>query len=198
MMGNTKWQSAVRLQLVFLSSLALLACSDYQRARSAYEAGEYTKALQIFERLSEAGNSQAQYDLSQMYFQGIGTPKSIEQGWIWMNRAAEKGNIQAMLELGVRYQVSASLENGEEMAFMWFQKAAMAGSPVGQYNLARLYESGKQTPVDLVKAYVWMTLSNKSGNPTAAPEAKALKTKLSASELASADQMIQELKKTLP
>jgi len=41
-------------------------------------------------------------------------------------------------------------------------------------------------------------LSNKSGNPTAAPEAKALKTKLSASELASADQMIQELKKTLP
>jgi TPR repeat protein len=47
-----------------------------------------------------------------MYFQGIGTPKSIEQGWIWMNRAADKGNIQAMLELGVRYQVSTSLENG--------------------------------------------------------------------------------------
>ena len=197
-MGNTKWHSVVRLQLVFLACLALLACSDYRRARSAYEAGEYTKALQIFERLSAAGDSQAQYDLSQMYFQGIGTPKSIEQGWIWMNRAADKGNIQAMLELGVRYQASTSLENGEEMAFLWFQKAAMAGSPVGQYNLARLYESGKQTPLDLVKAYVWMSLSNKSGNPTAAPEAKALKVKLSADELASANQMIQEFKKTLP
>ena len=197
-MGNTKWHSVVRLQLVFLACLALLACSDYRRARSAYEAGEYTKALQIFERLSAAGDSQAQYDLSQMYFQGIGTPKSIEQGWIWMNRAADKGNIQAMLELGVRYQASTSLENGEEMAFLWFQKAAMAGNPVGQYNLARLYESGKQTPLDLVKAYVWMSLSNKSGNPTAAPEAKALKVKLSADELASANQMIQEFKKTLP
>jgi TPR repeat protein len=186
------------LQLVFLVSLGLLACSDYQRARSAFEAGEYTKALQIFERLSEAGNSQAQYDLSQMYFQGIGTSKSIEQGWIWMNRAADQGNIQAMLELGVRYQASTSLKNGEEMAFLWFQKAAMAGSPVGQYNLARLYESGKQTPVDLVQAYVWMTLSNKSGNPTAAPEVRALKARLSPDELASADQMIQGLKKTLP
>jgi TPR repeat protein len=197
-MGNTNWHAVLRLQLAFLSCLALLACSDYQRARSAYEAGEYTKALQIFERLSEAGNSIAQYDLSQMYFQGIGTAKSIEQGWIWMNRAADKGNIQAMLELGVRYQASSSLENGEEMAFLWFQKAAMAGSPVGQYNLARLYESGNETPVDLVKAYVWMSLSNKSGNPTAAPEVKALKARLSPDELASADQMIQELKKTLP
>ncbi|MFZ4119468.1 MAG: hypothetical protein ACOYKP_07310, partial [Polynucleobacter sp.] len=68
-MGNTNWHSVLRLQLVFLACFALLACSDYQRARSAYEAGEYTKALQIFVRLSEAGNSQAQYDLSQMYFQ---------------------------------------------------------------------------------------------------------------------------------
>ena len=197
-MGNTKWHGVLRLQLVFLVCLGLLACSDYQRARSAYEVGEYTKALQIFERLSEAGNSQAQYDLSQMYFQGIGTSKSIEQGWMWMNRAADQGNIQAMLELGVRYQASSSLENGEEMAFLWFQKAAMAGSPAGQYNVARLYESGKQTPVDLVQAYVWMTLSNKSGNPTAASEAKAIKARLSPDELASADQMIQELKKTLP
>jgi hypothetical protein len=43
-----------------------------------------------------------------------------------------------------------------------------------------------------------MTLSNKSGNPTAAPEVKALKARLSPDELASANQMIQELKKTLP
>lgn len=197
-MGKTNWHSVVRLQLVSLACLALLACTDYQRARSAYEAGEYTKALQIFERLSAAGDSQAQYDLSQMYFQGIGTLKSIEQGWMWINRAADRGNIQAMLELGVRYQVSSSLENAEEIAFLWFQKAAMAGSPVGQYNLARLYESGKQTPVDLVRAYVWMSLSNKGGNPTAAPDVKALKARLSPDELATADQMIQELKKTLP
>jgi uncharacterized protein len=197
-MSISKWHSIFRVPLVFLMSAYLLGCSDYQKARSAYEAGEYTKAFQIFERLSQAGDSQAQYDLSQMYIQGIGTPKSIEQGWVWLNRAAEKGNIQSMLELGVRYQASTNLETGEEMAFLWFQKAAMAGSPVGQYNLAHLYEAGKQTPTDLVKAYVWMTLSNKSGNPAAASEAKNLRSKLSPDELLSADSMIQALKKTLP
>ena len=197
-MANSKWHSLFRGPLVFLVSLFLFACTDYQRARSAYEAGEYTKAFQIFERLSQAGDTQAQYDLSQMYFQGIATPKSMEQGWVWMNRAADKGNIQAMLELGVRYQASTSLENSEEMAFVWFQKAAMAGSPVGQYNLAHLYEFGKQTPVDLVQAYAWMTLSYSSGNPVAASEAKALRGRLSSDELGRADQLIQTLKKTLP
>jgi TPR repeat protein len=197
-MANIQWHSIIRLPLVFLVSVFLLACSDYQQARSAYEAGDYAKAFQIFERLSQAGDNQAQYDLSQMYLQGIGTPKSIEQGWVWMNRAADKGNIQAMLELGVRYQASASLDNGEEMAFVWFQKAAMAGSPVGQYNLAHFYESGKQVPVDLVKAYAWMMLSNNGGNPAAGTELKLIKARLSPSELASANEMIQELKKTLP
>ena len=197
-MSNIQWHTIARLPLVFLVSIFLIACSDYQRARSAYEAGEYTKAFQLFEKLSQAGDSQAQYDLSQMYLQGIGTSKSLEQGWVWLNRAAEKGNVQAMLELGVRYQASTSLENSEEMAFLWFQKAAMAGSPVGQYNLAHLYEAGKQTPTDLVKAYVWMSLSNKSGNPAAASEAKNLRSKLSPDELLSADSMIQALKKNLP
>lgn len=178
--------------------MLLVACSDYRQARSAYEAGDYTKAFQIFKTLSESGDNQAQYDLSLMYLQGIGTPKNIEQGWVWMNRAAEKGNIQAMLELGVRYQKSPHLANSEEMAFLWFEKAAMAGSAAGQYNLAHLYEDGNPMPADLVRAYVWMTLSNKSGNPVAQSEAKVLKSKLSSEELAKADAQLAELKKQLP
>jgi TPR repeat protein len=183
---------------VFFLATLIIACSDYRKARSAYEAGDYTKALQIFEQLSNAGDCQAQYDLSQMYLQGIGTNKNIEKGWVWMNRAAEGGNIQAMLELAVRYQRGPSSENAEKMAFMWFQKAAMAGSAAGQYNLAHLYEDGNQSPVDLVQAYVWMVLSHNSGNPMAGSEAKQLRAKLSAAELEKADAMISKLKKALP
>lgn len=192
------WHSALRVPIFFLLVFFLVGCSEYRKARSAYEAGEYTKALNIFEQLSNAGDSQAQYDLSQMYLQGIGTRQNLEKGWAWMNRAADGGNVQAMLELAVRYQKSPSLENSEQMAFLWFQKAAMAGSAAGQYNLAHLYEDGNQTPVDLVQAYVWMTVSHRSGNPMAAAEAKQLKGKLSPVELAKAEQMIAELKKTLP
>ena len=197
-MRMINWHSVIRVPFVFLLATLLIACSDYRKARSAYEAGEYTKALYIFEQLSNAGDSQAQYDLSQMYLQGIGTNKNVEKGWVWMNRAANAGNVQAMLELAVRYQKSPALENSEQMAFMWFQKAAIAGSAAGQYNLAHLYEDGNQTPVDLLQAYVWMVLSHRSGNPIAASEAKLLKAKLSPPELEKADEMIAKLKKALP
>ncbi|QWD59716.1 tetratricopeptide repeat protein [Polynucleobacter sp. MWH-UH35A] len=192
------WRSFIRVPIFLLFALVLAGCSDYRKARSAYEAGEYAKALLIFEQLSNAGDSQAQYDLSQMYLQGIGTNKNIEKGWVWMNRAANGGNVQAMLELAVRYQKSPALDNSEQMAFMWFQKAAIAGSAAGQYNLAHLYEDGNQTPVDLLQAYVWMVLSHRSGNPMAASEAKQLKAKLSPAELENAEVMIAKLKKTMP
>ena len=192
------WRSFIRVPIFLLFALVLAGCSDYRKARSAYEAGEYAKALLIFEQLSNAGDSQAQYDLSQMYLQGIGTNKNIEKGWVWMNRAANGGNVQAMLELAVRYQKSPALENSEQMAFMWFQKAAIAGSAAGQYNLAHLYEDGNQTPADLLQAYVWMVLSHRSGNPMAASEAKQLKAKLSPAELENAEVMIAKLKKTMP
>ena len=192
------WHSALRVPIFFLVAFLIIGCSDYRKARSAYEAGDYAKALQIFEQLSQAGDSQAQYDLSLMYLQGIGANKNLEKGWTWMNRAADGGNVQAMLELAVRYQKSASLENAEQMAFLWFQRAAMAGSAAGQYNLAHLYEDGNQTPVDLVQAFVWMTLSNKSGNPIAATEAKQLKSKLSPAELEKAEEKLAILRKSLP
>lgn len=191
-------RSLWRVPFLFLIIVLLFACSDYRKARSAYEAGEYKKALHIFEQLSNDGDSQAQYDLSQMYLQGIGTSKNPEKGWVWMNRAADGGNVQAMLELAVRFQKSPTLENSEQMAFYWFQKAAMAGSAAGQYNLAHLYEDGNQTPVDLVKAYAWLSLSNRSGNPMAETEAKNLKAKLSPSDLEKANELIVKLEKSLP
>ena len=115
-----------------------MACSDYQNARSAYAAGDYTKAYQLFQALAESGDTKAQYDLSLMYIQGIGTQKNIEQGLVWLKRAAEKGNIEAMLELGVLYQKIDTLDNAPQLALHWFEKAAMAGSAVGQYNLAHM------------------------------------------------------------
>ena len=197
-MTSIRRHSLWRVPFILIIAALLWACSDYRKARSAYEAGEYAKAFQIFEQLSNSGDSQAQYDLSLMYLQGIGAKKNLERGWVWMNRAAEGGNIQAMLELGMRYQKSGSIENAEQMAFFWFQKAAIAGSAAGQYNLAHLYEDGNQTPVDLVQAYVWMSLSNRSGNPVAESEAAGLRVKLSPVQLEKAEEIIARLQKTLP
>lgn len=197
-MSRLNWLKGLRISLLLAFGGLLLACSDYQQARSAYAAGDYTKAYQLFQGLAESGDTKAQFDLSLMYIQGIGTKQNIEQGLVWLNRAAEKGNIEAMLELGVLYQKIDAIENAPQLALYWFEKAAMAGSAVGQYNLAHIYMDGGQIAVDLPKAYIWMSLSDATGNPVASAEAAKLKTSLSPQELIIAQEKITALKKALP
>lgn len=182
--------------LVALTAL-LIACSDYQQARSAYVTGEYAKALHLFQVLADSGDNKAQFDLSLMYIQEIGTKKNIDQGLAWLSRAAEKGNVAAMLELGVLYQKIDTLENASQLAFYWFEKASLAGSAVGQYNLAHIYMDGKQTKADLMKAFIWMSLSDSSGNPLAGPELTMLGASLSSREILSAQEKIAIPKKDL-
>jgi TPR repeat protein len=197
-MPNLTRYAGLRISLLLAFCGLLLACSDYQQARSAYAAGDYIKAYQLFQGLAESGDTKAQYDLSLMYIQGIGTKQNIEQGLVWLNRAAEKGNIDAMLELGVLYQKIDAMENAPQLALYWFEKAAMAGSAVGQYNLAHMYMDGGQIPVDLPKAYIWMSLSDATGNPVASAGVAKLKGSLSPQELLAAQEKITALKKTLP
>lgn len=197
-MNRVHWHHFWHVSILSFCFLAFVGCSDYRQARSAYEAGDYVKAFQIFERLSKAGDSQAQYDLSQMYLQGIGTSKNLEQGWNWMNQAAEKGNVQAMIELALRYQKSPQLETSAAMTFKWFEKAAYAGSAAGQYNLAHLYLEGNDMAIDYQQAYVWMMLASDSGYPIAASEAKTIAQKLSVQQLDSCNRQIEVLKKQMP
>ena len=197
-MTQFHWRTCVQMSILTALTSILIACSDYQNARSAYAAGDYTKAYQLFQALAESGDTKAQYDLSLMYIQGIGTKKNIEQGLVWLNRAAEKGNIEAMLELGVLYQKIGNLDNISQLALYWFEKAAMAGSAVGQYNLAHIYMDGGQISIDLPKAYIWMSISDATGNPLAMTELSKLKADLSTQELLVAEEKIALIKKTLP
>jgi len=197
-MPRFNWYTGLRISFVLALSGMLIACSDYQQARSAYAAGDYTKAYQLFKGLAESGDTKAQYDISLMEIQGIGTKQNIEQGLVWLNRAAQRGNVEAMLELGVLYQKIDTLDNAPQLALDWFEKAALAGSAVGQYNLAHMYMDGHHIAKDLPKAYIWMSLSDATGNPLANSEVVKLKASLSPQELLAAQEKITTLKKTLP
>ena len=90
--------------LACLALLLLTACSDYDRARNAYEGSDYALAIQRFEVLANAGHTQAQYDLAQIYFQGIGTAKDGQRGWYWLLSSAGGGNTAAMVQLGALFE----------------------------------------------------------------------------------------------
>ena len=68
----------MRSLLIIMASLFLVACSDYQRARSAYEGGDYKKAFELFKKLSESGDTRSEYDLS--FLGQIPLVQSIREG----------------------------------------------------------------------------------------------------------------------
>jgi len=183
----------MRIYLILVLSLFVAACSDYQRARSAYEGGDYQKAFGLFEKLSKSGDTRAEYDLSKMYLQGIGTKQDVGQGWFWMIKSADHGNTMAMVELGGRYEYGVYLERDETQAVFWFKKAALAGSSVGSYDPAKIYIDGRRLKQDPARGYAWMVLSAQKGNPIARAEAEAYKAKLSRELQAQCDQMVKQL-----
>lgn len=183
----------MRIAFILALSFCLAACSDYQRARSAYEGGEYSKAFELFKKLSESGDTRAEYDLSKMYLQGIGVKQDIGQGWLWMIKAADHGNTMAMVELGGRHEYGVNLDKDETQAVFWFKKAAVAGSSVGRYNLAKMYLDGRGVEKDPARGYAWMILSAQTGNPIAKAEADAFKAKLSPQEQSRCEQVLKML-----
>ena len=155
--------------LLLLPIIALVvACSDYQTARRAYEVGRFGEALEILERLAREGDSRAQYEVALMYLQGIGTPINPTVGGKWMLTAANNGNATAMVEVGGRFENGVNAEKNVILAFTWYRRAALTGDPIGRYKYALMYESGEGIPQDLPRAYAWYRLAESTAGKIAA------------------------------
>ena len=184
-----------RMALVALA-FAVAGCSDYDRARRSFEAGDYTLAFERYNQLAEAGDVRAQYDLSQMYFQGIGGQNDSQRAWHWLLSAAGGGNVAAMVKLGSIYESGMGAERDHASAAQWYLRAARLGDPVGRFNLALLYLKGIGVPKDEIAALAWFRLALKAGGPAARSWVDQLERRLTAEELARVDEIVKRLEQT--
>ena len=156
----------------------IAGCSDYQTARRAYEVGKFTEALTILERLADAGDARAQYEVALMYLQGIGTKVDPLRGGQWMLAAANNGNVTAMVEIGGRFENGVNAEKNLILAFTWYRRAALVGDGIGCYKLAMLYELGSGVPQDLPRAYAWYRMAGSTAGKIAAQRVNQIMTPL--------------------
>lgn len=150
----------------------------------------YAQALHWYQRSAAKGFAQAQYRLGTLYERGLGVDKDIERAKIWYGRAAEQGNVKSMHNLAV---LNTSGEKGEPdfaAAAPWFLKAAEHGLADSQYNLGVLLENGLGGTTDRMAAYKWYALAAKGGDQDATQRRDALKTRLSADALKTAEGQI--------
>jgi TPR repeat protein len=164
--------------LVAAFAVTIAGCSDYQTARRAYEVGKFTEALTILERLADAGEARAQYEVALMYLQGIGTKVDPLRGGQWMLAAANNGNVTAMVEIGGRFENGVNAEKNLILAFTWYRRAALAGDGIGCYKLAMLYEVGSGVPQDLPRAYAWYRMAGSTAGKIAAQRVNQIMTPL--------------------
>lgn len=182
-----------KIGLLLLAASLLTACSDYDSAARAYQIGDYPQARLEFEKLAKAGDIHAQFDLAQMYSQGIGGEQNSQVAWRWLLQSANGGNAAAMLDIGMRYESGVSQAQNFVMALSWYRKAAAAGHAVASFNIATMYIMGSGVARDLVRGYAWYVFADKLGSAAAVPRLDQLEKMLTPADLTRAKKLAAEL-----
>jgi TonB family protein len=108
--------------LIFAAGTAVAA--SIEDGQTAYNAGDYKTALEIWQPLAEQGNARAQNNLGVMYENGKGVPQNIVDAVKWYHLAAEQGYAGAQNNLGLIYAIGRGIQRDPIRAYMWFSLAA--------------------------------------------------------------------------
>lgn len=131
------------------------ANQDVAAGKRALAAGDLTGAVEIFSRLAEAGDAEAQAHIGYMYYIGEGVDVDLVRAVDWYRRAAVQGNRDAQYNLAVAYAFGEGVQQNDDEAAIWYRRAAEQGSAIAQYSLGMSYALGEGAPQDDVEAAKW-------------------------------------------
>jgi hypothetical protein len=115
----------------------------YAKAKGYLDAKEYTKALPLLKTAANAGNTEAMYQLGDLYRNASGVAPDYAEAVKWYRSAADNGNSWGMHNLGQMYKEGwPGVAPDPAEAVKWYKLAAEKGNSWGMYHLAELYESG--------------------------------------------------------
>jgi TPR repeat protein len=189
----------VAFTLTFVTTApAFAATADSQNLRleegiSAYRAGAYGMAKDIFQHLSKKNDTRASYWLGRMYEEGVGVKKDAKRAVGYYRKAAQNGLRDAELRLGeIYFHGTEELQNFVE-AHKWLERAAYDGVPVAQRELGKLYANGWGGPKDPVLAYVWFEIAAREGDYQAAQLRDGLLKTMPDAQIAKAQNVTREV-----
>ena len=82
-------------------------------------------------------------------------------------------------------------------AFVWYRKAAEQGTSSAQFALGTMYEYGNGVITDNVYAHMWYNIAASNGNIKSAGNRDSLANKMTAAEIAKAQELARECVKKL-
>ncbi len=101
------------------------------------------------------GEVDSQYDLGNMYSEGVGVDADMTKAMAWYEKAASQGYEKAQYKLGLIYYEEGNAKKDHSHALRLFRSAAEKGYPAAQFYLGKMYASGQGVNRDYETALEW-------------------------------------------
>jgi len=104
------------------------ADSEFRNGLSAYNSGNYLKALEIWLPLAQHEDAPSQAGVGFIYHRGLGVKIDDQKAFFWLRKAAEHGQPEGQLMLGTLYFYGQGVEQSYVRAYAWCDLAQDGGS----------------------------------------------------------------------
>eukprot|EP00808_Paulinella_micropora_P009910 g20613.t1 len=109
------------------------------------------KAVEVYQRLADLGDADAQFNLGVCYEHGKGVGQDYTKAVQFYQRAADQGNASAQTSLGVCYGLGRGVGQDYKEAVEHYQRAVDQGHLDGQFYLGLYYKNGLGVSKDFKK-----------------------------------------------
>ncbi len=113
------------------------------------------KAIELYEKGFDAGDTQCARELSDIFETGDGVQVDLAKAHEWMLKAAEKGDAYAMILAGKNFLRGKGIDKDAMKAVSLFRKAADTGNVTGQSFLGACFKYGWGVAQDGAEAAKW-------------------------------------------
>ncbi len=145
------------LMLLFFltSAVSTVFASQTDEALQAFQKGDLNKAVDLWLSEANAGDSEAQYILGSLYFEGRGVSQNYTEAMRWFQASAEQGYALSQNALANMYFSATGVDTDYTLAAHWWLLAAEQGISDSQNNLAVAYRDGLGVTKDPKAAIRW-------------------------------------------
>jgi len=130
----------------------------------------YGDAAYWFKKSASQGNASGQYNLGELYHNGLGVNRNMQEGYRLYSKAAAQGNVTAIGSVGYCYMTGEGVAKDIAKGLEWFRKAADMGNAQSMFNIGVCYDDGVGVKKDATEAVIWYRKSAEQGNTEAMME----------------------------